>query len=176
MGEHIRASNGDYCSVCGATGQELAMEAAKERDDYYKQLSRDTHTGLCLGDYDSEICQDCPSEKECLELRDKEQVHFKTIRATIQFPYSPYTREIFEKLGAVNMAGTETSEERKNYCKSGNGMSVCMCAVDKIDWRTCRFKRKASNVEKCMYYREFTDVHHCDNHKAQAARYLSTKD
>lgn len=175
-GKHVKSINGDYCAQCGMTAQEIEIQIAKERDDYYKQLSIDTHTGLCLDDYDSEICQDCPSEKECLELKDKEQIHFKDIRATIQFPHSPYTREMFEKLGAANMAEAKTDEERKNYCKSGNGMAECMCAVDGIDWRTCRFKRKASRLEKCMYYRGLDGFHHCDNYKAQSAQYLSTSD
>lgn len=30
------------------------------------------HTGFCLGDYDKDICKDCPSLIECLELRIRE--------------------------------------------------------------------------------------------------------
>jgi hypothetical protein len=71
------------------------------------------------------------------------------------------------------MAG-EPVEDRKNYCKAGNGMAVCMCAVDKIDWNQCRFKRKASGEDRCMYFREAINDH-CDNHKAQQSEYLSIK-
>ena len=31
------------------------------------------HIGFCFGEYDKDICNDCPSEKECLELRDRER-------------------------------------------------------------------------------------------------------
>jgi len=35
-----------------------------------KELS---HTGFCLGEYDKDLCSDCPTEKECLELGEKER-------------------------------------------------------------------------------------------------------
>lgn len=30
------------------------------------------HVGFCMGLYNKYVCKDCPMEKECLELRDKE--------------------------------------------------------------------------------------------------------
>jgi hypothetical protein len=31
------------------------------------------HIGFCLDFYRTDLCHDCPSVKECLELREKEQ-------------------------------------------------------------------------------------------------------
>ena len=32
------------------------------------------HIGFCMGEYEKDSCQDCPTLKECLELRDKERI------------------------------------------------------------------------------------------------------
>jgi len=32
------------------------------------------HIGFCLGEYEKEVCCECPAEKECLELRDRERM------------------------------------------------------------------------------------------------------
>lgn len=34
------------------------------------------HIGFCMGEYKKDECHDCPTLKECLELRDKEQAEY----------------------------------------------------------------------------------------------------
>ena len=42
-----------------------------EMRDQQKHI--EPHTGFCMGEYDDEKCHDCPTLKECLELRDKDR-------------------------------------------------------------------------------------------------------
>ena len=35
------------------------------------------HIGFCLGDYDAEVCEDCPSHAECLQLYISDQMILK---------------------------------------------------------------------------------------------------
>lgn len=86
------------------------------------------HIGFCLGEYDSIKCGDCPTEAECLNLKDK----FKICIAT-------------------------DTEEQKNYCSPNRLFSKCTAGKKWNDHKKCRFSIKATHADRCMYFNSDTD-------------------
>lgn len=125
-----------------------------------------------------------PSEPygfENLKQDVEEIISPKHVYGKITIPRDKFTDEQFAAikqsvLQAPCSPGEKAEEKKKNYCAPGDVFSQCKTGTNWKDHQRCRFSEKASRASRCMYFRDFNDTKHCDNHKAQKAEYLSTED
>ncbi len=106
---------------------------------------------------------------EPVVIKDEKPILPKHIYGKITIPRDRFTDEQFAAIKQM-----VTKEQKKNYCKPSDVLSRCKAGKGWKEQQKCRFSEKATRAEKCMYFRDFNDVEHCDCVDAQREPYLST--
>lgn len=198
-GKHSQSDRGDWCVVCGHTGMEIvSAQGVGSNVLMAEEIPNDTPLEFGKSDKDESFYFEARIHSETLKVEvfvNGKWVYLenyryqKHIEDHINFiNYDPVTH--YDAHGkAVHVLGVEPEvdaynekkadekpepeEDKLNYCSKGNGLSKCKAGKNWEEHTKCRFSKKASYEERCMYFRE--DSNHCDNHKAQKDSYLSLK-
>jgi len=123
-----------------------------------------------------QCCRDCGMAAIDIEI--ERSNNFKR-KCEAEKEFMPKAREIILGTPWKSCVGVasdaDVKKDLKNYCEPGDVLSRCKAGTNWKEHQRCLFSKKATRAEKCMYFRDFNDVEHCDNHLAQKASYLSTE-